>query len=100
MTEYTIHGHRVVPVSPNRYLVRSATDPGQWYETTPPPQSGCDCRGFAFRGTCRHVAAIAAIGHPTCFRCGHADTLDDPVNDGRYPQCSQANRCLQRQSSR
>lgn len=34
--------------------VSSASTPGQWYTVA---HGTCDCKGYSFRGTCRHIKA-------------------------------------------
>ena len=46
-----------------RYLARSRTvEPGSYFELTVSPwgQVRCGCPGFAYRGTCKHAAALKA----------------------------------------
>ncbi len=49
---------RVRRLGPGRYLVESATKPGTGHPVT---LDHCPCKGFSFRGTCRHVALVQAI---------------------------------------
>jgi hypothetical protein len=39
------------------YMMASATEAGVWHTVTP---RWCDCKGFAYRRRCRHIAAARA----------------------------------------
>jgi len=49
---------RVRRLSPGHYLVESATKPGTGHPVT---VDHCPCKGFSYRGTCRHVALVRAL---------------------------------------
>jgi len=49
---------RVRRLGEGRYLVESATKPGTGHPVT---ASSCNCPGFTYRGTCRHVALVRAL---------------------------------------
>ncbi len=49
---------RVRRLGPGRYLVESASCPGVGHPVT---LDRCNCAGFSYRGTCRHVALVRAI---------------------------------------
>jgi len=49
---------RVRRLGPGRYLVESASKPGTGHPVT---LDRCNCTGFSYRGTCRHVALVRAI---------------------------------------
>ncbi len=49
---------RVRRLGPGRYLVESASRPGTGHPVT---VDRCNCPGFSYRGTCRHVALVRAI---------------------------------------
>ena len=78
--------------------IRSASDPKKHYSVSIPPWGGtedvtCDCPGYTYRGTCRHLAAAlakicnwssAGAGPPqteeqrleqVCPRCGRETVL-------------------------
>ena len=42
-------------------LVASQSQPGGWHVVR---DGQCDCRGFQYRGRCRHVTAVAAAQQP------------------------------------
>jgi SWIM zinc finger len=42
------------------YLVPSASEPGSMHYVQLAPES-CDCKGFRYRGLCRHVLAVVAM---------------------------------------
>ncbi len=52
---------RVRRLGPDRYLVESSSRPGVGH---PVVGGRCNCTGFAYRGTCRHVTLVAAIERP------------------------------------
>ncbi len=39
------------------YLVRSHSEPDAWHECS---RLTCDCKGYQYRGHCRHIAAVRA----------------------------------------
>ncbi len=49
---------RVRRLGQGRYLVESASRPGVGHPVT---VERCNCKGYAYRGTCRHVALVQAI---------------------------------------
>lgn len=49
---------RVRRLGPGRYLVESQSRPGTGHPVT---ADYCPCKGFGYRGTCRHVALVRAI---------------------------------------
>jgi len=49
---------RVRRLGPGRYLVESASKPGTGHPCT---TDHCNCTGFSYRGTCRHVALVQAL---------------------------------------
>ena len=38
-----------------KYLVHSHSEPDTWHECS---RITCDCRGYQYRGRCRHIAAV------------------------------------------
>ncbi len=57
-TPATTFKPRVRRLGPGRYLVESSSKPGTGHPVT---ASSCNCPGFTYRGTCRHVALVRAI---------------------------------------
>ncbi len=49
---------RVRRLGPGRYLVESASRPGVGRPVT---IDRCNCPGYSYRGTCRHIALVQAI---------------------------------------
>ena len=49
---------RVRRLGPGHYLVESATKPGTGHPVT---VDHCPCKGFSYRGTCRHIVLVQAI---------------------------------------
>jgi len=49
---------RVRRLGPGRYLVESASKPGTGHPCT---TDHCNCKGFSYRGTCKHVALVRAM---------------------------------------
>jgi SWIM zinc finger len=50
----------ITPDGPGAYLVPSASEPGTMHYVRLSPAS-CDCKGFQYRGLCRHVLAVVAM---------------------------------------
>ncbi len=57
-TPATTFKPRVRRLGPGQYLVESSSKPGTGHPVT---ASSCNCKGFAYRGACRHVALVQAI---------------------------------------
>ena len=49
---------RVRRLGPGHYLVESASKPGTGHPVT---LDRCNCPGFSYRGTCRHIALVRSI---------------------------------------
>ena len=49
---------RVRRLAPGRYLVESQSRPGTGHPVT---ADYCPCKGFSYRGTCRHTTLVAAL---------------------------------------
>ncbi len=49
---------RVRRLGPGRYLVESESKPGTGH---PVVGGRCNCPGYAYRGTCRHISLVQAI---------------------------------------
>ncbi len=49
---------RVRRLGPGHYLVESASKPGTGHPVT---LDHCPCKGFSYRGTCRHIALVRAM---------------------------------------
>ncbi len=49
---------RVRRLGPGRFLVESASRPGVGHPVT---LDRCTCPGYAYRGTCKHIALVQAI---------------------------------------
>jgi len=68
---------RMRRLGPGRYLVESASKPGTGHPCT---TDHCNCKGFSYRGTCRHVALVRAM-EPAMERWyGQATTTTAPVD--------------------
>lgn len=52
-----VNGERITFID-GRTFVASRTLPGRLYETT---MAQCECRGFQYRGRCRHVRVVAIL---------------------------------------
>ncbi len=60
-------------VTPVHAVVASATSVGQCYDVVYNPDLSrweCGCKGFAYRGSCRHIFAVTA-SRPTPRYCEH-----------------------------
>ena len=49
---------RVRQLARGRYLVESATTRGVGHQVT---ATSCSCKGFTYRGACRHITLVQAI---------------------------------------
>lgn len=58
ITQVSTHGETFLRPVPGVILVASKSEPGAWHHTTP---STCDCKGFQYRRTCRHIGALRKI---------------------------------------
>jgi len=59
LTEQTINGERVLVLA-DVTLVASCSEPGTWHHV----QGGrCDCKGFTYRGKCRHLGVADEAYH-------------------------------------
>ena len=59
--QITVKGEQII-LGRNGALVASQSQPGGWHVVK---GDTCDCKGFAYRHHCRHVAAVAAAQQPT-----------------------------------
>jgi hypothetical protein len=56
-----VNGDAVI-VAGNGYLVASASMPSWWHVCKPVGERMvCDCKSYEYRGTCRHLRAVAAL---------------------------------------
>ena len=56
----TIHPTQIIPDGPGAYLVPSRSAEGTMHYVRLNPGS-CDCRGFQYRGYCRHLTSVVAM---------------------------------------
>jgi len=76
-TPATIFKPRVRRLGPGRYLVESQSRPGTGHPVT---ADYCPCKGFSYRGTCRHVALVQALEPSMQQWYGQAEALPlEPV---------------------
>lgn len=76
-TPATTFKPRVRRLGPGRYLVESSSKPGTGHPVT---ASSCPCKGFAYRGSCRHVALVQALEPSMQQWYGQAEALPlEPV---------------------
>jgi len=68
---------RVRRLGPGHYLVESATKPGTGHPVT---VDHCPCKGFSYRGTCRHIALVQALEPAMQQWYGQATTPTAPVD--------------------
>jgi len=68
---------RVRRLGPGRYLVESASKPGTGHPCT---TDHCNCKGFSYRGTCRHVALVRAMEPPMQQWYGQATPSAAPLS--------------------
>lgn len=54
--EILVHQDRLIPQPHGGALVKSASDESGWHLVE---HGVCDCRGYYYRGRCRHVVAVA-----------------------------------------
>lgn len=67
---------RVRRLGEGRYLVESSSKPGTGHPVT---ASSCNCPGFAYRGTCRHVVLVQALEPSMTAWYGQATPPAAPV---------------------
>ncbi len=71
VTTEIVTGETVIKLA-DRVLVASKSEPGKWYEVV---AGACDCKGYQYRGICRHVEAVKATETPICRVCGRPEAL-------------------------
>jgi hypothetical protein len=73
LREQTISGETFLTLDESTVLVRSGSEEGTWHTLTlwSGRVSSCTCKGWQFRGQCRHATAFAAQGQEACSECGH-----------------------------
>jgi hypothetical protein len=71
------------------YLVASASQAGLYHSVRLGPVEQCDCKGFQYRGHCRHVEAVKAMYAqtpidlaPTPVMFDNGEDLDDGDDEG------------------
>lgn len=57
LSEQTVNGERVLNLGRGLVLVASQSTPGTWHEVDT-ERGRCDCAGFGWRHTCRHLQAV------------------------------------------
>jgi len=60
ITERESNGERILDLQ-YMQLVASKSQPGTWYELR---DGTCSCKGYEYRKTCRHLAAVAELRKP------------------------------------
>jgi hypothetical protein len=58
LKELEVAGERFVKLGEGALLVASKSEPGTWHHLT---GQTCDCKGFQYRGHCRHIAAALEL---------------------------------------
>jgi SWIM zinc finger len=64
-----VNGDQVI-IGGNGALVASQSEPGNWHIVR---NSACDCKGYQYRGYCRHIAAVKAANGLTADECDCAE---------------------------
>jgi hypothetical protein len=74
-------GPEILPDARGGYLVASASEPGTYHRVRLGPVEHCDCKGFQYRGRCRHVEAVQAFYAQTAIELEEADEDDDEPDE-------------------
>ena len=76
-----VNGERVTFID-GRTFVASKSTPGRLYETS---ATECDCRGFQYRGRCRHVNVVVALATMPPIRPPAIPFMAEPSPQPRSP---------------
>ncbi len=70
--ETEMNGETFLQLDPTTTLVKSQSEAGVWYTVTywKGQPYACTCKGFEYRGKCRHVEALKGESKPACDGCG------------------------------
>ena len=79
----------ILPDARGGYLVASASEPGTSHSVRLGPVEHCDCKGFQYRGRCRHVEAVKALYAQTAIDLEEADE-DEPDETARQAEVLQS----------
>jgi hypothetical protein len=90
--QISVNGEQLIPVLNGGALIASKSSPGAWHAVR---LDRCDCPGFTYRGTCRHIRALASylnVDEPVSIddgdspsatahgaRCGHGRRVSGPL---------------------
>ncbi len=55
--QVSVNGDQVIVGKNGSGLVSSKSEPGAWHSVK---NGACDCKGYQYRGRCRHLGAVAA----------------------------------------
>jgi len=73
LTEQVLSGETFLALSDDSVLVKSQSTEGEWHTLTlwNGKVCSCSCKGFSYRGSCRHVKAFEVSRRELCEACGH-----------------------------
>jgi uncharacterized Zn finger protein len=80
--QQTVLGEQIIPGAHGSALVASVSAPGGWHRVA---YGQCDCKGYQYRGHCRHLVAVAVYnGLDREQALTDEAATSSPPDDGEY----------------